>query len=84
MHFSYRNDNYQNHLFVMKHEIEYLVQVKDFENTLEKWRLKDKVYMAGAQHDNYLISWDGYQPVAKVIRNVFSVEEKYSSNKVDL
>lgn len=67
-----------------KEEIVYLLPVKECGNILERFLYKDSLYMSGAQHDNFLINWDGYKPVAKVIRTVFRVEENYPSSKMDL
>lgn len=67
-----------------KQEIVYLLQVEDCGNHSEKLKYEDRLYMAGSKHDNFLISWDGYKPVAEVIRTVFSVEENYPSSKMDL
>lgn len=67
-----------------KDEITYLIPVRECGNILETIVYNKNLYMAGAQHDNLLIHWDGYKPVAKVIRTAFSVEQAYPSSKMDL
>lgn len=67
-----------------KEELVYLLPVKECGNISEMFLYKNTLYMSGAQHDNFLINWDGYKPVAKVIRTVFRVEVEYPSSKMDL
>lgn len=67
-----------------KEEIGYLIKVKECGNILEVLLNQNNLFMAGSKHDNYLVNWDGYKPVAKVIRNVFRVEQNYPSSHMDL
>lgn len=67
-----------------KEEITYLLPVTQCGRISEIILYNNNLFMAGAQHDNLLIEWDGYKPVANVIRRVFSVEENSPSSKMDL
>lgn len=67
-----------------KEEVVYFLPVKQCGSDSESYVYKNNLYMAGAQHDNFLVSWDGYTPVIKVIKTVFSVEVEYPSSKMDL
>ncbi|XP_037040989.1 uncharacterized protein LOC119077784 [Bradysia coprophila] len=71
-----------------KDEMLYLLPVKRcgdiLQSILESILYKNNLFMAGFGHDNYLIHWDGYQPIAKVIRSAFSVEENSPSAKMDI
>jgi len=42
------------------------------------------LFMAGAQHDNFLIEWNGSDPSATVVETVFSIEADISSSHMDL
>ncbi|KAG4079363.1 hypothetical protein HA402_008055 [Bradysia odoriphaga] len=67
-----------------KDEVLYFLPVKECGSFLEGLLYKNNLFMAGFGHDNYLIVWNGYQPVAKVIRSAFRVEENSPSSKMDL
>lgn len=67
-----------------KDKIAYLLPVKECGSMLEMLLYKNNLFMAGSAHDNFLINWDGYKPVAKVIRTVFRVEENYPSSTMDI
>lgn len=67
-----------------KEEITYLLPVKQCGRVSEIILYNNNLFMSGSLHDNVLIEWDGYKPVAKVIRTVFSVEESSPSSKMDL
>ncbi len=67
-----------------KEKLVYLLPVLECGSIAEALVYKNNLFMSGAQHDNFLVRWDGKTPVAKVIRNVFRVEENYPSSKMDL
>jgi len=49
--------------------------IRDFNNDL---------YLSGAQHDNFLIKWNGKDPKATVVGTVFKIEPNITSSHVDL
>lgn len=67
-----------------KNEIAYFIPVEICGSVYEMLRYKNNLFMAGAQHDNFLVNWDGSKPTATVIRTVFSVEANYPSSHMDV
>lgn len=44
----------------------------------------NNLYLCGAQHDNFLIEWNGSDPSAEVVDTVFRIEADVSSSHMDL
>lgn len=64
-----------------KEEIDYLIPVNQcgqFKGT------SNNLFLSGAQHDNFLIKWNGIEPKATVVDTVFSVEGDVLSSHMDL
>lgn len=64
-----------------KAAIAYLVPVEqcgEFSGT------NNNLYLCGAQHDNFLIEWNGNDASVEVVDTVFSIEADISSSHMDL